>query len=212
MSLSLTCYTVGPLAENCYLLADDVAKTAVLVDPGEEGDRLLEALERETLSLKEIWLTHAHFDHIGALADIVEVYPVPVRLHPADKPLYEHAAQAAQLWALPFRQPQTPTQDIADGQVIHFAGADVQCLFTPGHAPGHVAFYLPSEGYVIAGDALFRGSIGRTDLPMGNAAQLLESIQTRLFGLPEDTLVYPGHGPETSVGLEKRTNPFFTSA
>ena len=194
--------------ENCYLLADEVAGEAVLIDPGDEAERLLRELSKAKLTLKEIWLTHAHFDHIGALADIQDVVSVPVRMHPDDKIMYSNAGQAAQMWDIPFRQPTGPTEDLTDEEVLEFAGVSAQCLFTPGHAPGHLAFYFPSEGYVIAGDALFKGSIGRTDLPMGNAAQLLESIKTRLLPLPDETVVHPGHGPETTIGVEKQTNPF----
>lgn len=208
MALSLTRLTVGPLMENCYLLADEISSEAVLIDPGDEAERLLEALKQANLTLKEIWLTHAHFDHIGALADIQDVSSVPVRMHPDDKPMYAYAGQAAQMWDIPFRQPTGPTRDLETGEVLEFGGASANCLFTPGHAPGHLAFYFPSEGYVIAGDALFKGSIGRTDLPMGNPTQLIESIKTQLLTLPDETVVYPGHGPETTIGAEKQTNPF----
>ena len=210
MSLSLTRLTVGPLMENCYLLADEANRTAVLIDPGDEAPRLLQALRDAGLTLDAIWLTHAHFDHIGAVADIKDVADVPVYLHPADEVIYQNGSQAAQLWDIPFRQPKTPTQPLEANQVLTLGGAEVRCLFTPGHAPGHISFYLPSEGYVIAGDALFKGSIGRTDLPLGDQAQLLESIHTQLMTLPDDTVVYPGHGPETTVGAEKRSNPFLT--
>ena len=208
MSLSLTRLTVGPLMENCYLLADEAEKTAVLIDPGDEAPRLLETLTTNDLQLDAIWLTHAHFDHIGAVADIKDTLDVPVLLHPDDEILYKNGYQAAQLWDIPFQQPTTPTQPLEPGQVLTFGGAEVKCLFTPGHAPGHISFHLPSEGIVIAGDALFKGSIGRTDLPLGNHAQLLESIHSQLMTLPDETVVYPGHGPETTVGAEKRTNPF----
>ena len=167
-----------------------------------------QALNANNLQLDAIWLTHAHFDHIGAVADIKDVLDVPVYLHPDDKVLYENGYQAAQLWDIPFRQPTTPTQPLEANQVLTFGGAEVQCLFTPGHAPGHISFYLPSEKRVIAGDALFKGSIGRTDLPLGDQAQLLESIHSQLLTLPDDTVVYPGHGPETTIGAEKRSNPF----
>ena len=210
MSLSLTRLTVGPLMENCYLLADEAAKTAVLVDPGDEAPRLLDALKTNGLQLDAIWLTHAHFDHIGAVAAIKDVLDVPVYLHPDDEVIYKSGSQAAQLWDIPFRQPTGATQPLEPDQVLTFGDTEVKCLFTPGHAPGHISFYLPSEGYVIAGDALFKGSIGRTDLPLGDHAQLLESIRTHLMTLPDNTVVYPGHGPETTVGAEKRTNPFLT--
>ena len=208
MPLTLKTYTVGPLMENCYLLTDEASRAAVFVDPGEDAPALLKALQG--LELSAIWLTHAHFDHIGAIADIAAVWSVPVLLHPDDRVLYANAHQAAQMWDVPFKQPTTPTTDLSAGQVLNVAGQEVHCLFTPGHAPGHIAFYLPSEGYVLAGDALFQGSIGRTDLPLGNHEQLLESVRTQLLTLPDETVVYPGHGPKTTVGAEKRSNPFLS--
>ena len=210
MSLSLQKFTVGPLMENCYLLADEITHEAVLIDPGDEPEHLLTALETQNLSLQAIWLTHAHFDHIGAVDGIVAKHSVPVYLHPHDKPLYENAYKAAQLWEIPFVQPFAATIDLHDEQVLNLSNAEVHCLYTPGHAPGHMAFYIPDQGLLFAGDALFQGSIGRTDLPMGNHSQLIESIKTRLLILPDDTAVYPGHGDTTSIGLEKVYNPFLS--
>lgn len=203
----LETYTVGPLQENCTLLHD--GKEAILIDPGDEAARLLGSLKNKNLTLQAIWLTHAHFDHIGAIAGIQEALGnIPVYLHPNDNVLFENAHLAAQRWEIPFRQPQTKTLALEDRQVLEFANTKIQCLFTPGHAPGHIAFYVPSEKFVIAGDALFRGSIGRTDLPMGNHQQLLESIRFKLLTLPDETAVYPGHGPTTTIGFEKQSNPF----
>jgi hydroxyacylglutathione hydrolase len=203
----LETFTVGPLQENCTLLQD--SKQAILIDPGDEAQRLLRGLADKSLALQAIWLTHAHFDHIGAIAELQEALgDIPVYLHPNDRPIFENGHLAAARWDIPFRQPNTKTLELADQQILEFAGTDVHCLFTPGHAPGHIAFYVPSQGFVIAGDALFRGSIGRTDLPMGNQHQLLESIRSRLLTLPDETVVYPGHGPKTTIGFEKQSNPF----
>jgi hydroxyacylglutathione hydrolase len=203
----LETFTVGPLQENCTLLHD--GKEAILIDPGDEAQRLLQRLKSKNLTLKAIWLTHAHFDHVGAIAEIQEALGnIPVYLHPNDTVLFENAQLAAQRWEIPFRQPMTKTLELKDNQTLEFANAQIHCLFTPGHAPGHIAFYVPSEKFVIAGDALFRGSIGRTDLPLGNHKQLLESIRSRLFTLPDETVVYPGHGPKTTIGFEKQSNPF----
>ncbi len=208
MSLLLKRFTVGPLMENCYLLADEASRQAVLVDPGDEAERLLEALEPRRLELIAIWLTHAHFDHVGGIAGILKSCEVPIYLHPADRALYQNAKQAAERWDIPFEQPTAETLELRGGQVLTLAGHEVRCLFTPGHAPGHIAFYLSAEGFVLAGDALFQGSIGRTDLPLGNHEQLLESIRSQLLTLPDDTVVYPGHGPETTIGFERAHNPF----
>lgn len=212
MALALHRFTVGPLQENCYLLADEASRKAVLVDPGDEPARLLAALEPQRLELQAIWLTHAHFDHLGALAAVLAVREVPVYLHPADRILYQRAAESAALWGLPLEQPQAETLALEDGQRLGLASHEVRCLHTPGHAPGHIAFYLPAEGLVLAGDALFQGSIGRTDLPFGDHGQLIRSIRDKLLTLPDETVVYPGHGPETTVGAERRHNPFLQGA
>jgi hydroxyacylglutathione hydrolase len=209
MSLSIEMFTVGPLQENCYLLFDEETKQSVFVDPGEEAPRLLKTLEDKDLSLQAIWLTHSHFDHIGAVADIQSsLGNIPVYLHPADKVIFANSYKAAQLWEIPFKQPQTETLDLADGQILSLGDTQVQCLFTPGHAPGHIAFYIPSQSLVLSGDALFKGGIGRTDFVMGNHQQLIHSIQTKLLTLPDETKVYSGHGQETTIGVEKRNNPF----
>ncbi len=207
MALKLETHTVGPLQENCTLLSS--TNQAILVDPGDEAQRLLKILKDNSLTLQAIWLTHAHFDHIGAVAELQEALgDIPVYLHPNDNVLFENAHLAAARWEIPFKQPHAKTLPLEDKQVLNFANTDIHCLFTPGHAPGHIAFYVPSQGFVIAGDALFKGSIGRTDLPMGNHQQLLESIRSRLFTLPDETVVYPGHGESTTIGFEKQTNPF----
>jgi hydroxyacylglutathione hydrolase len=206
--LSFQMLTVGALAENCYLLSDSETGGAVLIDPGDEPERLLGALEG--LSLEAIWLTHAHFDHIGALAEVHRHFPVPVYLHEADRPLFERAAESAAFFGLTLEQPQLETLLLTSGQRLTLGAHEAECRFTPGHAPGHMAFYFEPEGVVLAGDALFQGSIGRTDLPGGDHALLIDSIRRELLSLPDETRVLPGHGPETTVGAERQTNPFLT--
>ena len=206
----LECFTVGPLQENCYLLADPASKDAVLIDPGDEAPRLLRALDERGLTLQALWLTHAHFDHVGAVAGVLERRPVPLYLHPADAPLLAQASASAARWGIPLKQPPADFLPLSDGQTLTLGGLRALCLFTPGHAPGHIAFHLPAEEVVIAGDALFQGSIGRTDLPGGDHARLLESIRTKLLTLPPQTKVHPGHGPATTVGREAESNPFLT--
>ena len=199
---------VGPLQANCWIMDDGVS--AVVVDPGGDGAAIHERLRGEGLELYEVWLTHAHFDHVGGLAELLEEAggPVPVRMHPADRPWLEAADEAAAAWGITIRPPPTGTTDLADGDSLVFGGMDVHCLHTPGHAPGHVAFWLPQASAVIGGDALFRGSIGRTDLPLADSETLLTSIRDRLLVLPPDTRVLPGHGPATDIGAEARSNPF----
>ncbi len=198
-------HTVGALDENCWLLADVDTRRAVLVDPGDEAERLLEAVAAAQCELHEIWLTHAHFDHVGAIAGILRQRSVPVRLHPLDLPLYEAATVAAARWGLSVEQPPTGTLPLAEGDVIRLGAAEFEIWHVPGHAPGHVAFI--GQGLCISGDVLFAGSIGRTDLPMCDPRAMNESLQ-RLSSLDPSTKVLPGHGGPTTIGRERSTNPF----
>jgi len=200
-------FSVGPVQANAYLLS--AGGRAVLVDPGAEPERLLRALDETGADLEAVWLTHADFDHVGALAGVLEAHPgTPVFLHPADLPLLRAAAEHAAAWGIPIDPPPTETLDLADGQTLDLGDVAARCLFTPGHTPGHIAFHLPGEGLVLTGDALFRGSIGRTDRPFGDAGLLLRAIRERLLTLPDATRVLPGHGPESTILAERRTNPF----
>ena len=208
MPLSITCLTVGSVASNAYLVTDEATRATVVVDPGDEAPRLLAALAAAGLTPSEIWLTHAHFDHIGAVAALREAHPVPVRLHPADAPLYQQAAEQAAWFGMTVRAPGVAPVDLADGERLALGEHAFVVLHTPGHAPGHVAFHAPGAGVLFSGDALFRGSVGRTDLPLCDPAALDRSLRERLLPLPDDTRVLPGHGPETTIGLERRTNPF----
>lgn len=214
MPLSIRMLTVGPVAANAYLVTDEATGATVVIDPGDEAPRLIAALA-ELAGLGErgrapeaIWLTHAHFDHLGAVAALREAYPVPVRLHPADAPLYDNAEQQAAWFGMRVRPPGVASVELADGERLTLGETGFTVLHTPGHAPGHVAFYAPDAGVLFSGDALFRGSVGRTDLPLCDPAALARSLRERLLVLPDGTRVLPGHGPETTIGLERRTNPF----
>lgn len=198
-------YTVGPLQENCWLVTDPITRDAVLVDPGDEADRLLAALAESGCTLREIWLTHAHFDHLGAVAAIVRAFDVPIRLHPADRLLYEHAEDAAMRFGLTVERPPAATVPWAEGDVVHVGRAAFTVWHLPGHAPGHVA--LIGSGVCLSGDVLFEGSIGRTDLPGCDPRAMLESLQ-RLVTLPPETRVLPGHGGATTIARECTGNPF----
>jgi hydroxyacylglutathione hydrolase len=197
--------TVGAFQENSYLVLDPASQRAVLVDPGAEPDALIEMVRASGATLEAIWLTHAHIDHIGAIADVKRVWDVPIYLHPADQPLYDRGAMQAAVYGIPFEQPPAPDRSLAEGDIVTVGSLDFEVLHVPGHAPGHVVFVR--EGHMVGGDLLFAGSIGRTDLPLANPDHMMESLE-RVAGLPEETMVYPGHGPTTSIGRERATNPF----
>jgi glyoxylase-like metal-dependent hydrolase (beta-lactamase superfamily II) len=205
----LTSYTVGPFQENCYLVGDDAAGECVLIDPGDAADRLVAAVERSGTRLSAIWLTHAHLDHIGAIAGIRRRWDVPIHLHPLDEPLYRAGARQAAAYGLPFDEPPLPDRELAHGDRLAIGSLTFEVIHTPGHAPGHVTFL--GAGVAFVGDCLFLGSIGRTDLPLSNAADMERSLET-LASLPPETLVYAGHGPATTIGYELRTNPFLNGA
>ncbi|MCS7193396.1 MAG: MBL fold metallo-hydrolase [Meiothermus sp.] len=195
--------TVGPLQENTYLLVGEEGRGAI-VDPGDEPERILAEVQRVGMRPEAILLTHAHFDHVGAVGPLVEALGIPVYLHPADLPLYQSAPQAAGRWGLWVPSPPEPTEPLYEGQYLDL-GLGLEVLFLPGHAPGHVGFYKP--GHLVSGDVLFRGSIGRYDLPGADPQALFSSLQ-KLLQLPPDTVVYPGHGPLTTLGEERAHNPY----
>jgi glyoxylase-like metal-dependent hydrolase (beta-lactamase superfamily II) len=198
--------TVGPFQENCYLVVDETTNRAVLVDPGDDGPRLVEMVRASGAALDAIWLTHAHIDHIGAIADVRRRYDVPVHLHPLDLPYYERlSARAAEMYGIPFEQPDGPHHELADGDVLSVGSLRFTVMHVPGHAPGLVSFN--GDGVSLSGDLLFAGSIGRTDLPLANPFDMDASLE-RFSTLPGETIVYPGHGAPTTIADERRTNPF----
>jgi glyoxylase-like metal-dependent hydrolase (beta-lactamase superfamily II) len=206
----IICLTNGFFQENCYIVGDPDAREAVLIDPGEEADLFLRRLDTEGWILEAIWLTHAHLDHVQGVAQVVERMDVPVFLHPDDLPLYTTMSEQAR--RLGVRADATPpaARDLAGGQTLSVGRSSFEVRHVPGHSPGSVAFV--TDGAAFVGDALFAGSVGRTDLPGGDAETLLTSIRDRLLTLPDDTVVYPGHGPETTIGRERAANPFLTGA
>ena len=207
MNPSVSGLTVGAFQENCYLVADETAGVSVLIDPGAEADRLISVIERSGTEPTAIWLTHAHLDHVGAIAGLERRWRLPIYLHPLDEPLYSMASRQAALYGLPFEQPPAADRTLGDGDVLEVGRFRFSVMHAPGHAPGHVVIH--GHGLAFVGDCLFAGSIGRTDLPLSNPRDLAESLD-RIVHLPEDTVVYPGHGPPTTVGTEARSNPFLT--
>jgi hydroxyacylglutathione hydrolase len=205
--VKITTFTVGEFQENCYLLEAETAGPAALIDPGSDSAKLITAIERSRAQLQAIWLTHAHVDHLGAIGGVTARWNVPVYLHPLDRPLYRVADRQAELYGIDFDTAPAPDRELADGQTLTLGSLTFEVMHAPGHSPGHVVFH--GHGVAFVGDCLFAGSIGRTDLPASNGADLEKSLD-RIISLPENTVVYPGHGPATTIGAERETNPFLT--
>jgi len=207
MTLNILTLPLGELQTNCFIVADSETKAAAVIDPGWDAPRVLDNLKKHAWSLKYILLTHAHFDHIGAVADLVDATGVPLALHPADLPLLHHLG-GAPLFGHRIRPSPEPSLLLQPGQVIEVGQLRFEVLFVPGHTPGHVAFHEPQAKAVFSGDVLFRQGIGRTDFPGGNMQTLLTSLRDQLLVLPDETTVFPGHGPATTIGAERKGNPF----
>ncbi len=196
----------GQFAENCYLLAEAGSREGVIVDPGEEPALFLEIAARHRITIREIWLTHGHIDHVSGVGAVKEATGAPVFLHPLDRPLYDGLPEQARWFGMTVGPPPPPDRDLAHGGTVTLGRTAFAVRHTPGHSPGSVCFV--ADGLVIGGDVLFQGSIGRTDLPGGSFERLIQSIRDELLVLPDDTVVYSGHGPATTVGAERRGNPF----
>jgi glyoxylase-like metal-dependent hydrolase (beta-lactamase superfamily II) len=206
--LSIEALTVGPLQMNAYLVtAGDGA--AALVDPGDEPDRLLAAVEARGARLDHLVCTHGHFDHVAAAAAVQERCGLPLRCHAADVPIIEAMPEIQAGYGFPPSPVPRLDPSLADGGTLVLGGVELGIVHVPGHSPGHVA--LVGDGAALVGDVIFAGSIGRTDLPGGDFATLAASIRERIYTLPDATILHPGHGPDTSVGREKVSNPFVTA-
>lgn len=204
--MEISALTVGAFQMNCYVLWN-TDREAIVVDPGSEPETILDFLRRRKLAVASYLLTHGHMDHISALAEVHKAFPAPVAMHSADLAWAFTASNAMPPY---YPQPVRPACEIAlleDGGQRRDAGLDMQVLWTPGHSPGCVCLHFPAEGILVSGDTLFAGSVGRTDLPGGDSRALTRSL-ARLAGLPDNTRVYAGHGPSTTIGEEKRTNIF----
>ncbi|MDX9710556.1 MAG: MBL fold metallo-hydrolase [Trichloromonas sp.] len=199
-------FPVGPLQVNCYIVGCETTREALVIDPGDEGGRILAALARAGLQARLVVNTHGHFDHIGANAFLVEKTGAELLIHEKDVPLLAQSERHAELFGLSVVPSPAPARTLAGGEALSVGELRIRVIHTPGHSPGGICLLV--DGHLFAGDTLFAGSIGRTDLAGGNHQQLLAAIREQLLVLPEATVVHPGHGPDTSIGREKRHNPF----
>jgi glyoxylase-like metal-dependent hydrolase (beta-lactamase superfamily II) len=197
---------VGPIMANCYIVGCEETKQAAVIDPGDDADRILMTLAEAELKAKYLINTHGHFDHVGANKRMKDATGAQIAVHPDDEPMLSDLSKHAAMFGL--KTENSPSADIhlKDGETITFGNITFEVIHTPGHSPGGICLYTP--GHLFVGDTLFMGSIGRTDLPGGDYDTLISSIKTKLLNLDEKTIVYPGHGPETSIANEKRMNPF----
>ena len=211
MNLEIIELTLSPIQQNTRLIVAN--KKVLVIDPAGDAEVILSLVEKKGFTIEAIWLTHSHLDHCGGVLDLLKAYPKAKLLgHPEEKFFRQNVENICLSYGIPpgsMKNCPEPTEYINGGETLDFEGISFQVLFTPGHSPGHVAFYQGDSGVLLGGDTLFSGSIGRTDLPGGNHEVLLQSITEKIFTLPDETRVLSGHGPETTVGKEKRSNPFF---
>ena len=207
-AMDVRSFTVGPVAENCYVARRDDADRGLIVDPGDEADRILEAVEKLGIAIEAILLTHCHFDHIGAVAPVARATGAPVYCPEIEVPVLADIMSYVPWPGFGPYESYEADETVAGGEHLELAGLEIDVIFTPGHSPGHVTYAIPDHAALFSGDVLFKGSVGRTDLPGGDWDTLLESIRGLVEGFPEETTVYPGHMGITTLGAEKATNPF----
>jgi hydroxyacylglutathione hydrolase len=200
----------GQFAQNCYFVADRTTGQAAIIDPGQEAEMFLAELKARRWKLTAIWLTHAHIDHIMGVGAVHRATGVPIHLHPLDRPLYDALPQYGAWIGLTLPPAPAPQVELTPERPVRIGDFDFQVRWTPGHSPGSVSFV--GHGMVFGGDVLFSGSVGRTDLPGGDAPTLMATIQSEFLTLPDTTVVHSGHGPDTTIGIERVTNPFLTGA
>lgn len=200
---------VGPLSVNCYIVACENSREGIVVDPGGDVERIIALVKQHRLKISTIINTHGHFDHIGGNRQAVETFGARLLIHQADAPMLSRSAEVARRYGLHGENSPEADAYLVDGMDIDFGTRRLRVLHTPGHTQGGCCLYIEEAQKVITGDTLFADSIGRTDLPGGSHEQLLESIRTKLFTLPDDVIAYPGHGLQTTIGHEKRCNPYF---
>jgi hydroxyacylglutathione hydrolase len=201
-------FTVGPVAENCFIARADGSDQALVIDPGDEEERILGAVEALGVTVEAILVTHCHFDHIGAVAPVAAATGAPVTCPEIEKPVLADIMSYVPWPGFGPYESYEADHTVAGGERLELAGLEIDVLFTPGHSPGHVSYSIPAERTLFSGDVLFRGSVGRTDLPGGDWQTLLESIRTLIESHPPETTVHPGHMGVTTLGAERESNPF----
>lgn len=200
---------VGPLSVNCYIVACDESREGIVVDPGGDAELIVRLVEQLDLKIHTVINTHGHFDHVGGNRQVLEAFGARLLIHQADAPMLNRSAEVARKYGLQGENSPEADAYLNDDMDIYFGTCRLKVLYTPGHTLGGCCLYFEKEQKVITGDTLFADSIGRTDLPGGSHEQLLNSIRTKLFTLPDGVVAYPGHGPETTIGHEKNCNPYF---
>ncbi|MGZ5309485.1 MAG: MBL fold metallo-hydrolase [Solirubrobacterales bacterium] len=210
MTLDVRMFTVGQVAENCFLVRAAGSDRAVIVDPGEEAEKLLGAIDELGVTLEAILLTHTHFDHIGAVAPVAKATGAPVWVPEIEKAVLADINSFVPWPGFGPFEDWDAEHTVTGGEHLSLAGLEIDVIFTPGHSPGHVTYAIPDGAALFSGDVLFQGSIGRTDLPGGDGPTLLESIRTLVGSYPAETTVYPGHMGITTLEAERATNPFLT--
>ena len=208
MCMEILTFTGGAFVQNTLLVVCDDGRTALLIDPGAATPDALAVVRDLNLDVAAILLTHAHLDHVEGVGVAKRATQAPIHLHPLDRILYDNAPAQAAAFGVPCDDLPPPDAQLVPGVNLAFGGTEFEVVFAPGHAPGHVMFVSVSEPVAIVGDVIFMGSIGRTDLPGGDYQVLMNSIRSQVLPMPSDTRLLPGHGPETTVGHERGTNPF----
>jgi glyoxylase-like metal-dependent hydrolase (beta-lactamase superfamily II) len=208
--MDVRCFTVGPVAENCWFLRRDGAQQGLIVDPGDEPERLLTAIEMLATKLEAILLTHTHFDHIGAVAPLAKATGAPVYCPEIEVPVLADISAWTPPGFGPFES-YDADHTVAGGERLELAGFDIDVLHTPGHSPGHVTYSIPDCDALFSGDVLFQGSVGRVDLPGGDGPTLMATLRNLVETFPDETTVYPGHMGVTTIGAERASNPFLQS-
>ena len=200
--------TNGPFMENCFIVADAATRRGIVIDPGDEEQRLLETIRAMDLEITEIVATHGHIDHAGAVAPLKRVLGVPFAIHPAERQWLQRLSHQAAMFGLPDKETPEVDRELAHGDMVQIGELQARVLHTPGHSAGGVCLHLAPQKTVFVGDTLFAGSIGRTDLPGGSFDTLISAIKEQLLCLDDDVEVHSGHGPSTTIGAERRSNPF----